>query len=64
MQLFAGEAFDEETRVGLRKGFREDEKQGRGERGKGVEDNSGRNKTALVEFSGGRFMIVPIERNS
>lgn len=32
VQLFAGEAFDEETRVGLRKGFREDEKQGRGER--------------------------------
>lgn len=32
VQLFAGEAFDEETRVGLRKGFRKDEKQGRGER--------------------------------
>lgn len=54
-QLFAGKAFDEETRVGLQEGAEEgredvEEKLRRRRRG--------RNKTALVESAGGRFMVV------
>lgn len=61
MQLFAGKALDEETRVGLRtdgEGMRGWRDRGWRDRGKGVGDGGGRNKTALVEFSRGRFMAV------
>lgn len=73
MQLFAGKAFDEETRVGLRAGGTTAATAAAGtarSRGRGRikgEDDGGRNKTALVEFSEdgrgdtgweGRFMVV------